>query len=147
MKPIGRSGNLSMDEGALLGYGSNGTMVFKGLWDGHQVAVKRMHIAFVEMVDAEMKVLLDLGADWHPNLLRYYGKDEDENFVFLASDLCATTMHSRVEDATFNPFLQDCTPLCLRPSPLCLCRSMVLSMAAVSSWRRLCERGVHANAA
>ena len=48
MKPIGRSGNLSMDEGALLGYGSNGTMVFKGLWDGHQVAVKRMHIAFVE---------------------------------------------------------------------------------------------------
>ena len=63
MKPIGRSGNLSMDEGALLGYGSNGTMVFKGLWDGHQVAVKRMHIAFVEMVDAEMKVLLDLGAD------------------------------------------------------------------------------------
>eukprot|EP01047_Picozoa_sp_COSAG01_P046249 COSAG01_NODE_4327_length_5128_cov_23.227833_3_plen_51_part_00 len=26
-----------MDEAALLGYGSNGTMVFKGTWDGQQV--------------------------------------------------------------------------------------------------------------
>ena len=60
MKPIGLSGHLSMDEAALLGYGSNGTMVFKGTWDATPCAVKRMHIAFVEMVDAEMKVLLDL---------------------------------------------------------------------------------------
>jgi len=62
LMPTGMTGQLLMDEGALLGYGSNGTMVFKGTWNGEQVAVKRMHIAFVEMVDAEMKVLLELGA-------------------------------------------------------------------------------------
>jgi hypothetical protein len=107
MKAIGNSGHLSMDEGALLGYGSNGTMVFKGTWDSTPCAVKRMHIAFVEMVDAEMKVLLDLGADWHPNLLRYQGKDADDNFVYLASDLCATTLHTMVETPSFNPFLPD----------------------------------------
>ena len=105
LKPIGSSGHLSMDEGALLGCGSNGTMVFKGSWDSTPCAVKRMHIAFVEMVDAEMKVLLDLGADWHPNLLRYQGKDEDDNFVYLASDLCATTLHTMVNKPSFHPFL------------------------------------------
>lgn len=107
LKAIGSTGHLSMDESALLGYGSNGTMVFKGSWDGTPCAVKRMHIAFVEMVDAEMQVLLDLGADWHPNLLRYQGKDQDENFVYLASDLCATTLHTMVEKPSFNPFLPD----------------------------------------
>ena len=76
LRPIGQSGNLMIEEAELLGYGSNGTMVFKGRWGDYDVAVKRMHIAFVEMVDAEMKVLLELGADWHPNLLRYHGKDQ-----------------------------------------------------------------------
>ena len=61
LKKIGNTGNLFIDEGELLGYGSNGTMVFKGRWGEYDVAVKRMHIAFVEMVDAEMKVLLELG--------------------------------------------------------------------------------------
>ena len=83
-----------------------------------QVAVKRMHIAFVEMVDAEMKVLLELGAmeSMHPNLLRYYGREADSNFVYLASDLCATTLHSLVENKTFNPFLPDYSvnPDCMR---------------------------------
>ena len=44
LTPTGMTGMLMMDEGALLGYGSNGTMVFKGTWNGEQVAVKRMHI-------------------------------------------------------------------------------------------------------
>eukprot|EP01051_Picozoa_sp_SAG22_P016547 SAG22_NODE_2356_length_2670_cov_6.978996_2_plen_164_part_00 len=83
-------------------------MVFKGRWDADiDVAVKRMHIAFVEMVDAEMKVLMDMGADWHPNLLRYHGKDHDENFVYLASDLCASTLHALVERPDFRAYTAD----------------------------------------
>eukprot|EP01047_Picozoa_sp_COSAG01_P014526 COSAG01_NODE_709_length_14119_cov_107.401213_13_plen_69_part_00 len=37
LKPTGQSGKMLMDEAALLGYGSNGTMVFKGTWGGQQV--------------------------------------------------------------------------------------------------------------
>jgi hypothetical protein len=43
----------------------------------------------------------------HPNLLRYYGRESDANFVYLASDLCATTLHALVESSTFNPFMHD----------------------------------------
>lgn len=47
------------------------------------------------------------GADWHPNLLRYHGKDNDENFVYLASDLCASTLHALVERPDFSPYTAD----------------------------------------
>lgn len=56
----------------LLGYGSHGTVVYKGEFDGRQVAVKRLLIDFYDIAFHEVKLLQE--SDDHPNVVRYFYK-------------------------------------------------------------------------
>jgi serine/threonine-protein kinase/endoribonuclease IRE1 len=63
--PILRVGALECDTEQLIGTGSNGTMVFRGKFDGRDVAVKRMLIQFFDIASQETKLLRE--SDDHPN--------------------------------------------------------------------------------
>ena len=54
----------------VLGYGSHGTMVFRGIFDGRPVAVKRLVVDFYDVAQREVNLLL--ASDHHPNVIRYY---------------------------------------------------------------------------
>lgn len=63
--PILRIGALEVNQEDCIGIGSNGTMVFKGVFDGREVAVKRMMIQFFDIASQETKLLRE--SDDHPN--------------------------------------------------------------------------------
>ena len=78
----------------VLGYGSHGTVVLKGTFQGRQVAVKRMLAEFYSVADHEVKMLLE--SDEHPNVVRYYYKESCQGFTYMALELCAGTIHDYV---------------------------------------------------
>lgn len=53
----------------ILGYGSSGTVVYMGSWNGRNVAVKRMLNHFYDVAQSEIDILIR--SDEHPNILRY----------------------------------------------------------------------------
>ncbi|ORZ00515.1 kinase-like domain-containing protein, partial [Syncephalastrum racemosum] len=68
------------------GYGSHGTVVYKGEFDGRAVAVKRLLIDFYDVAYHEVKLLQE--SDDHPNVVRYFYKEESDRFLYIALELC-----------------------------------------------------------
>ncbi|ORZ12753.1 kinase-like domain-containing protein [Absidia repens] len=71
---------------SVLGYGSHGTVVYKGIFDGRAVAVKRLLIDFYDVAYQEVKLLQE--SDDHPNVIRYFYKEESDRFLYIALELC-----------------------------------------------------------
>lgn len=80
-----------------LGYGSQGTVVFKGIFEGREVAVKRMSLYFYDLASQEVTVLQE--SDDHPNVVRYYCKHQSDEYLYIALELCPGTL----EDVIKNP--------------------------------------------
>ena len=94
-----RIGRLTVFADKVLGHGSQGTLVYSGeLDDGRQVAIKRLLAAFVDVAKGEVDLLLR--ADAHPNITRYYAKEEDGDFVYLALELCAGSLAAKIESTS-----------------------------------------------
>ena len=79
---------------AVIGYGSCGTVVFEGALDGRPVAVKRLLAHFHELARAELRTLI--ASDEHPNILRCFAMEEDDDFVYVALERCSCTLASLV---------------------------------------------------
>lgn len=88
-----RVGRLEVGPG-VIGYGSCGTVVFEGVLDGRPVAVKRLLAHFHELARAELQTLI--ASDEHPNILRCFAMEEDEDFVYVALERCSCTLASLV---------------------------------------------------
>ncbi|OUM66290.1 hypothetical protein PIROE2DRAFT_22511, partial [Piromyces sp. E2] len=56
----------------VLGYGSHGTVVYKGTFQGRKVAVKRLLIDFYDIASKEVQLLQE--SDDHPNVIRYFAR-------------------------------------------------------------------------
>ena len=82
----------------VLGYGSCGTVVFDGELDGRSVAVKRLLAQFHELARKELAALI--ASDEHPNILRCFAMEEDKDFVYVALELCETTLQARATETT-----------------------------------------------
>jgi serine/threonine-protein kinase/endoribonuclease IRE1 len=67
--------------------GSNGTIVFEGIYEGRAVAVKRLVTAHHDKAHKEIQNLI--ASDRHPNIVRWYGMESDHDFVYLALERCA----------------------------------------------------------
>ncbi|KAI8083052.1 uncharacterized protein BX664DRAFT_317049 [Halteromyces radiatus] len=80
-----KSSVLSISD-SVLGYGSHGTVVYKGTFDGRAVAVKRLLIDFYDVALQEVKLLQE--SDDHPNVIRYFYKEETDRFLYIALELC-----------------------------------------------------------
>ncbi|KAL9650574.1 hypothetical protein ABK040_004790 [Willaertia magna] len=102
-------GNITLFYNEILGYGSNGTIVYNGILQYgntnlqslqnsnsvnskektsiyRKIAVKRMLKDFVKFAQKEISLLIQ--SDSHPNIVRYYAQEEDEQFIYLALELC-----------------------------------------------------------
>ena len=63
----------------ILGYGGHGTIVYKGVLDKRQVAVKRMLAMYHASAEREISLLIE--SDGHPNVVRYFLKEMRGDFV------------------------------------------------------------------
>ncbi|KAI8930338.1 kinase-like domain-containing protein [Entophlyctis helioformis] len=79
----------------ILGYGSHGTVVYKGLFENREVAIKRLLVDFYEVADHEVRLLQE--SDHHPNVVRYYYKEQCEGFMYIALELCPASLFDLVE--------------------------------------------------
>lgn len=78
----------------VLGYGGHGTVVYKGVLDGREVAVKRMLKAYHASADREISLLIE--SDGDPNVVRYFLKELRGDFVYLALELCDLSLHDLI---------------------------------------------------
>ncbi|WFD25763.1 non-specific serine/threonine protein kinase [Malassezia nana] len=85
----------------VLGYGSSGTVVFRGTFQGRAVAVKRLLRDFVEMASKEVSLLQS--ADNHPNVIRYFCQELTPNFLYIALEQCPASLADLIE----RPFDHD----------------------------------------
>ncbi|ORY82491.1 kinase-like domain-containing protein [Protomyces lactucae-debilis] len=90
----------------ILGYGSHGTIVYKGSFEGRDVAVKRMLLDFYDIASHEVALLQE--SDDHPNVIRYYCKQQNERFLYIALELCAASLSEVTEKPTEFQALADC---------------------------------------
>lgn len=79
----------------VIGYGSHGTVVFKGYYDGVPVAVKRMLANFYELAGHEVSLLQQ--SDHHPNVIRYHCRERTEKFTYIVLELCTCSLADIIE--------------------------------------------------
>jgi serine/threonine-protein kinase/endoribonuclease IRE1 len=78
----------------VLGYGGHGTIVYKGVVDKRQVAVKRLLKIYASSADREISLLIE--SDGHPNVVRYFLKEIRGDFVYLALELCDMSLNDLI---------------------------------------------------
>ncbi|KAJ1762825.1 bifunctional endoribonuclease/protein kinase ire1 [Coemansia sp. RSA 1591] len=78
----------------VLGYGSHGTVVYRGEFQGRAVAVKRLLLDFYEVADHEVQVLQE--SDSHPNVIRYFCTERQDHFMYIALELCCGSLADAV---------------------------------------------------
>ena len=78
-----------------LGFGSHGTVVYRGSLQGRAVAVKRLLQDFVTLAEREVNILQE--SDDHPNVIRYYYQEAHANFLFIALELCPASLADVIE--------------------------------------------------
>ncbi|KAH0684974.1 hypothetical protein KY285_021719 [Solanum tuberosum] len=78
--------------------GSNGTIVLEGIYDGRPVAVKRLIQTHHEVALKEIQNLIV--SDQHPNIVRWYGVEYDQDFVYLALERCTCSLYEFISSVT-----------------------------------------------
>uniref|UniRef100_A0A8D0GYV6 non-specific serine/threonine protein kinase n=1 Tax=Sphenodon punctatus TaxID=8508 RepID=A0A8D0GYV6_SPHPU len=102
-------GKVSFSPQDVLGHGAGGTFVFRGQFDGRNVAVKRLLPECFHLVDREVQLLRE--SDEHPNVVRYFCTEKDKQFHYIAIELCSATLQEYVESPSFDRRGLDSTSL------------------------------------
>ncbi|GAM20157.1 hypothetical protein SAMD00019534_033320 [Acytostelium subglobosum LB1] len=99
-KPVERTvGKFKYNEANVIGQGSNGTLVYKGLCGKDPVAVKVILKGINGIIEKEVDQLVQLTmADTAENLVRYIGREQDDNFIYLGTSLCEMSLQQLVEN-------------------------------------------------
>jgi len=80
-----------------LGNSSHGTVVFKGSFQGRQVAVKRLVREHHDITLVEREASLLEHADDHPNVIRCFYHEFDKDYLFIALALCPASLADIIE--------------------------------------------------
>jgi serine/threonine-protein kinase/endoribonuclease IRE1 len=89
-------GKITYDPTQKLGHGCAGTMVYRGLFEGRPIAVKRLLPDCYTLADREVELLKH--ADQHQNVLRYFCTESDAQFRYIALELCQITLHEYIHN-------------------------------------------------
>ncbi|PKY06066.1 hypothetical protein P168DRAFT_280913 [Aspergillus campestris IBT 28561] len=90
-----RIGRLRVFTDVVLGHGSHGTVVYRGSFDGRDVAVKRMLVEFFDVASHEVSLLQE--SDDHNNVIRYFCREQAAGFLYIALELCPASLQEVVE--------------------------------------------------
>lgn len=90
-----RIGQLRVYTDTVLGHGSHGTVVYKGSFDGRDVAVKRMLMEFYDIASHEVGLLQE--SDDHNNVIRYFCREQAAGFLYIALELCPASLQDVIE--------------------------------------------------
>lgn len=88
--------------------GSNGTIVLEGFYEGRRVAVKRLVRAHHDVALKEIQNLI--ASDRHPNIVRWYGVESDQDFVYLSLERCTCSLDDLIQinsDSSCNSVLSE----------------------------------------
>ncbi|KAI4327859.1 hypothetical protein L6164_020271 [Bauhinia variegata] len=95
--------------------GSNGTIVLEGIYESRNVAVKRLVQTHHDVAYKEIQNLI--ASDRHPNIVRWYGVEYDQDFVYLALERCTCSLDDLIQfysDISENSvFSKDQTSSCM----------------------------------
>lgn len=75
--------------------GSNGTIVLEGVYEGRPVAVKRLVKAHHDIAFKEIQNLI--ASDKHQNIVRWYGVESDQDFVYLSLERCSCSLGDLIQ--------------------------------------------------
>lgn len=82
----------------------------RGQFDNRAVAVKRILPECFSFADREVQLLRE--SDEHPNVIRYFCKERDRQFQYIAIELCAASLQEviigsidHIVDINFGLFL------------------------------------------
>ncbi|XP_031386861.1 serine/threonine-protein kinase/endoribonuclease IRE1a isoform X1 [Punica granatum] len=75
--------------------GSNGTIVFEGVYEGRPVAVKRLVKAYHDVAIKEIENLI--ASDRHPNIVRWYGLEFDQDFAYVSLERCTCSLDDLIQ--------------------------------------------------
>lgn len=81
--------------------GSNGTVVLEGIYEGRPVAVKRLVRAHHDVAFKEIQNLI--ASDRHSNIVRWYGVEYDQDFVYLSLELCTCSLSDLIHMHSDHP--------------------------------------------
>ncbi|PYH41303.1 bifunctional endoribonuclease/protein kinase IRE1 [Aspergillus saccharolyticus JOP 1030-1] len=95
MDSVLQIGRLKVFTDVVLGHGSHGTVVYRGSFDGRDVAVKRMLVEFYDIASHEVSLLQE--SDDHGNVIRYYCREQAAGFLYIALELCPASLQDVVE--------------------------------------------------
>ncbi|KAE8337330.1 hypothetical protein BDV24DRAFT_177746 [Aspergillus arachidicola] len=96
-------GRLRVFTDVVLGHGSHGTVVYRGSFDGRDVAVKRMLVEFYDIASHEVGLLQE--SDDHANVIRYFCREQAAGFLYIALELCPASLQDVVERPSDYPQL------------------------------------------
>jgi serine/threonine-protein kinase/endoribonuclease IRE1 len=88
-------GRLKVFSDVVLGHGSHGTVVYRGSFDGRDVAVKRMLVEFYDIASHEVGLLQE--SDDHNNVIRYFCREQAAGFLYIALELCPASLQDLIE--------------------------------------------------
>lgn len=86
-------GSITFDPNHVIGTGSSST-VYKGTFGFREVAVKKVDKSHTKLIATEIKLLQR--SDQHPNIIRYFVSEEDDQHYFIALELCICTLREYV---------------------------------------------------
>ncbi|XP_074647988.1 serine/threonine-protein kinase/endoribonuclease IRE1-like isoform X2 [Tubulanus polymorphus] len=98
-----RIGKIMFHPQQVLGHGCEGTFVYKGRFDNRNVAVKRLLPECFSVADREVELLRE--SDQHPNVIRYFCMEQDNQFRYIALELCMATLQDYVEGKILEKFM------------------------------------------
>lgn len=88
-------GKIAFNQNHLIGRGSSGTFIYKGLFENRQeIAVKRVLSEVFLVTDREIELLSKLQ---HPNLVRYFITEFDDQFRYIAIELAEISLADYIE--------------------------------------------------
>ncbi|XP_067937029.1 serine/threonine-protein kinase/endoribonuclease IRE1-like [Watersipora subatra] len=90
-----RVGKIIFNTKDVLGHGCEGTFVYRGKYDGRDVAVKRILPECFSLAEREVQLLRE--SDQHPNVIRYFCTETDRQFRYIALELCLGSLTDFIE--------------------------------------------------
>ncbi|XP_077231066.1 serine/threonine-protein kinase/endoribonuclease IRE1a-like isoform X2 [Tasmannia lanceolata] len=81
--------------------GSNGTVVFEGVLNGCKVAVKRLVRSHHDVAIKELEILI--ASHKHPNIVWFYGVEQDSYFVYLSLEHCTCSLNDLIQQCLETP--------------------------------------------